>query len=682
MRRFLTLIALFVSAFGNAPGESPQLSVRYFQPGSSDDARLLAADRSGNLLLVVQPADADKYRALKLSANGARRGALDLFDFLAARPAAAAADPQGNLIVVGTADDPSAFPAVAPLFRPTTGPAAFVMKIDSGLSRILFATLLPGPSEANAVTTDAAGNIFVAGDTHSQSFPLTAGVYHTKYPGAFVTVLSPQGERILYSTYVDGTKGYCGGGPGPAVPCSGGGSSVTAIAVDASGAIFLAGTTASTDLPATAGALASHCVCGADSAAGFAAKLAPGATRLEWLTYVNPISTSPFLSLDITAAALDSAGNLVLAGQAPDFATTAGVIQPEVFFSYPRGFVAKLNAQGAAMVWATYFGEPGPYSIALDSGDDVWLTGSSELRNLPPLTGTPELGESFIARISADARTLKDLYLGAGGTALVRTPNNRIAAAGGRAIWIETATTGPSLLLTANAASGRVTGLASPSELLSLYGNGIGPANPLAGEVRNGAYTTSLGGYQVLFNGTPAPLLYAGPSQINTIVPRMAGFSASVHVQIAGGGNRIDGPTLAMRSAEPYVFQNPDTGLSVALNGDGTLNTPATPAQPGSIVTIFASGCGARPGVDGAIVPSGTATAVPGIEVVESSLASSGTVRELVSATDAPGFVTGVVQIRFRLPATAGSTSTYSFYLRAAGIAGSAGSAAAIAVGP
>src|SRR5262249_13845588 len=59
----------------------------------------------------------------------------------------------------------------------------------------------------------------------------------------------------------------------------------------------------------------------------------------------------------------------------------------------------------------------------------------------------------------------------------------------------------------------------TPFELVSIFGTGIGPATGTFGQIASGRVTTSLAGTQVMFDTTPAPITYAGPDQINVVVP-------------------------------------------------------------------------------------------------------------------------------------------------------------------
>src|SRR5205823_5057782 len=82
----------------------------------------------------------------------------------------------------------------------------------------------------------------------------------------------------------------------------------------------------------------------------------------------------------------------------------------------------------------------------------------------------------------------------------------------------------------ANAAS-MTAGPVAAGEIVSIFGNGLGPATPRAGTISSGAFDTILGGTQVLFDGVAAPLLMAQNNQINAIVPSGVRFRARTSVQ-------------------------------------------------------------------------------------------------------------------------------------------------------
>jgi uncharacterized protein (TIGR03437 family) len=265
----------------------------------------------------------------------------------------------------------------------------------------------------------------------------------------------------------------------------------------------------------------------------------------------------------------------------------------------------------------------------------------------------------YVARLSSDGATLTDYYEGLGGQDRVITSAG--FAALGQALWIETANPGPSLLWLTNSAGGGYSSSVVPYELLTLYGIGIGPPIPIGGEVRNGAFTSSLEGYGVLIDGQPAPLLYADSGQMNMVVPRDVGVASRIQVVTPTG--TVDGPVLSVSDSPlPVIFHDSHTGLAAALNQDGSINSPSNPARPGSVVAVFASGGGANDFGDGALVPLGIYNARATV------LAGGSRPFEVVFAGDAPGLVAGVMQINIRLPDSLPTGGTLNFTLTIGGV--------------
>src|SRR5437016_6196773 len=84
-------------------------------------------------------------------------------------------------------------------------------------------------------------------------------------------------------------------------------------------------------------------------------------------------------------------------------------------------------------------------------------------------------------------------------------------------------------------------GAVTPGKIVVMYGDRIGPstltgATPAGG----GAISTTLGGTQVLFDGIPAPLLYASSGQVAAVVPYGVDGKAGTQVQIKNGSLSSD----------------------------------------------------------------------------------------------------------------------------------------------
>src|SRR6185503_4340953 len=96
----------------------------------------------------------------------------------------------------------------------------------------------------------------------------------------------------------------------------------------------------------------------------------------------------------------------------------------------------------------------------------------------------------------------------------------------------------PSIDRITNAAS-FLAGPVVPGEIITIFGSGLGPVPgvPLTSEqIVDGQLPTKLGGVQVLIGGTPAPLLYAGATQISAIVP----YEISAPTSIANPAAQIN----------------------------------------------------------------------------------------------------------------------------------------------
>jgi hypothetical protein len=119
---------------------------------------------------------------------------------------------------------------------------AFVAKLDptqAGAASLLYSTLIGGSSgdSGNSIAVDPSDNAYITGSTNSTDFPVTTAVFQPTYGGgnadAFVTKLDPAGATLVYSSYLGGSNTDLGNG----------------IAVDTTGAAYIAGQTCSTDFP-------------------------------------------------------------------------------------------------------------------------------------------------------------------------------------------------------------------------------------------------------------------------------------------------------------------------------------------------------------------------------------------------------------------------------------------------
>jgi uncharacterized protein (TIGR03437 family) len=198
-----------------------------------------------------------------------------------------------------------------------------------------------------------------------------------------------------------------------------------------------------------------------------------------------------------------------------------------------------------------------------------------------------------------------------------------------------------------NAASLTLAALA-PGEIVSLFGNGLGPAAPVSAQFANNRLPFNLAGSQVTVNGIPAPVLYAGDSQINAIVPWEIQGAPTANVCVVYQSNATNCITMNVDNAAPGIFQLP-SGYAAVVNQDGTINGPQNPAASGSIVSFYVTGLGplSPTPADGSIVGLPLPTLANKVSVLFHTSKDEFTplVSEVFYAGAAPLEVAGLYQI-------------------------------------
>ena len=239
---------------------------------------------------------------------------------------------------------------------------AFVTKLGIN-GNIVFSTFLGGGDndEGIGIAVDASG-VYVCGQTHSDDFPMSQP-YQFQQKGdsdAFVTKLSPVGNRLVYSTYLGGTNGDWAG----------------AIAVDGSQSAYVAGFTSSTDFPATNG----YEYFPGDSQFvpinGFVAKFSPNGISLMYATYLGGGKNIDW----INAIAVDSSLSAVVTGTTASLDFPYAGYQSQTFLPPESGqaFVAKLSPAGDALVYSTSLGVETTVGtgVSFDAAGNVYVSGS------------------------------------------------------------------------------------------------------------------------------------------------------------------------------------------------------------------------------------------------------------------------------------------------------------------
>jgi uncharacterized protein (TIGR03437 family) len=615
-------------------------------------------------------------------------------------PAAITTDSAGNVYLAGSTT----------IDRTSSQTAAIVVKLNPTGTGYLYVRTVGGSGfdAATGIAVDSAGNAYVTGTTSSPDFPITPGSQTGTLPGsndtrAFLIKFDPQGG-ILFSDVLGSvrTNGLAlavtaqgailvSGVSGAGLAASTGAYSVpdttnrpflmevnaagtnlvftatgiggNALALDSSGNIYMAGSTAYTDYPTTPGAYqtvlnsvyicSGLCMLGLPGVDQYVTKVDPAASKLIYSTAVESQSQTVNNGL-----AVDAAGNAYVTGLAYGSYNWT-VMQPD--FPQVSPFLTKLDAAGANALYSIQIGGAG---VALGSQSDVYVGGAYNDFSLQPLPNSPPpplplgvtslptpcqtnnittFSEGTISRLDAATGSVLSTVLVDGSNASAAG----IAFASSSNVWLAGATSQadtpitPGALTTTmlkpgalpgaflaeadfalsnapaaqiscivDAANGARAGVVAPYQLLTLFGTGLGPGTGVAA-ANNSA--TSVGGVGVLFEGTPAAILYASSSQINVAVPsgvleqNGVGSVNFTTMQVSVRG--VPGPAreLPVAASVPSVFANlSGTVISCTMNGiiymssfndfalnaDGSVNSCSNPAKPGTVISFFVNGLG------------------------------------------------------------------------------------------
>jgi hypothetical protein len=341
------------------------------------------------------------------------------------------------------------------------------------------------------------------------------------------------------------------------------------------------------------------------------------------------LSYSTYLSAWNTAVAVDAAGDAYVTGLAPStsqFPTTPGAFQT----TGSGVFVAKLNAAGTGLIYATYIGNnpgginaAGPTThtyatgIAVDAAGDAYLIGTSQsgfpttpsaLAASYANPGTAAGGEGFFTVLNPSGSALVySTYLPGvqGGTAPEVAasiyPNDAIAIDGsGNAYLTGTALAGMPTTAGAYQASDPSPGgpaayfleinpqLSGAASLLySTYlcaSGGLTHGTGVAVDGAGKAYVVGVGAIPT----TPGAFATSGGVFVAKIDPTQSGQASLVYATQLGG-NGIDGVV----GPSPEWLGQPEYGPAIAVDASGnayvTGSTTSTnfPTTPGALQTSY-----------------------------------------------------------------------------------------------
>ena len=355
-------------------------------------------------------------------------------------PQALAVDAQGNLYITGSTTSPN-FPATGGAYKTTCGPDgncnngntdAFVLKLNPTGTALVYSTFLGGTANDSGlgIALDGANNAYVYGSTSSADFPASAGTIGYSNRGSYFLVkLDSTGSTLIYSAFPQLVSTYSGrwqfavnssgnaflAGTLSALPLlattqgafqaePGGGLDgfvigidatatsllyatylggngddvINGLSVDDTNAVYVAGSTTSSNLPVTSDAF--QAAIGGVRSDGFFIKLQPDGAGVRYGTYIGGTAQDW-----IAAIVHDKSGNIYLSGStfSSNYPVTPGAMS-----AHPRdaldsvGILAKFTSSGSLVYSATVpvYGnslyEVSP-SIGVDDAGNLYYTASN-----------------------------------------------------------------------------------------------------------------------------------------------------------------------------------------------------------------------------------------------------------------------------------------------------------------
>ncbi len=253
--------------------------------------------------------------------------------------------------------------------------------------------------EILSIAVDKDGFIYMSGETSSPDLPLSAGklahpasVFQTKGNTlAFVAKLDPTGTKLIYCTYLGGSKTAVGHN----------------LKIDAAGNAYIGGRTEASDFPLMKPIQAKF---GGGSDDGFITKLNAAGNALIYSTYLGGSEYDQGRAL-----AVDAAGNAYLTGitESANF-PVKNPIQVK-YAGKQDTFALKINPAGSALVYSTYLGGAGDdvgHAITVDAAGSAYITGLTNSADFPtakPLQSAFKGGEgddTIVVKINPDGTAL------------------------------------------------------------------------------------------------------------------------------------------------------------------------------------------------------------------------------------------------------------------------------------
>lgn len=262
--------------------------------------------------------------------------------------------------------------------------------------------------------------------------------------------------------------------------------------------------------------------------------------------------------------------------------------------------------------------------------------------------------------------------MAAGSTLTIYVSN---PAPGGDSVTNQAFTFTPTIDEAVNSASFLTGG--APGELITLFGDNIGPSAAASMTVAAGYVTQTLGGVSVKIDGNPAAMVYVSQHQINVQIPYEATIGANKAIVISNGASPSANGTITIAATSPGIFTS-DGIQAAAVNtpkagGATSINSSSAAAHVGDTVSLYVTGEGTYTTVvaplDGYIIPAGTLPVAMPVLNAAVTATIGGVNAPVTYAGPFDGGMLGVLEVSLTVPSHTTSTKGVPVVVTIGGVA-------------
>jgi hypothetical protein len=519
----------------------------------------LKQDAAGNLYTLLDAHDG--IRLIKFNATGTTLLAQVQIGTTGDAGVALDLDPTGNVYVAGTSNSLGSLTGTAGTAFPNkadTTTNGFVAKFSSSLAEQWLTFCGSGKMAVTGIAATST-SVLVTGSIFASTLPVTsAGIQQTPATGS-------NGNGFVESFTATGTLGYA-----TYLTGYGGDTAPAAIAADAAGNAYIAGSTSSTGYPTTAALVPIFRAPTGSTVSGFVTKLDPAGDGFLFSTFVP--------GSGLTSIAVDTAGSgsLLVAGNIASGLFPLTNAQSPIAAPLSYQSAIRIALDGSSVLSSTLLAPAAESFIAPGPSGAAWIfadTPTTGLAPLLPIVPVETIGNAYAFRVASSGDIDRTTRLGGAAISNSAAASLPVTAGG-----ILVASSGAPTL--AGSAAPTLSSSLLPTQQydlpLTLAPNAALPStvrDALPSSTCNGSACSGSAGLLVqLAPDTASPALALSTDALPNLTLRNAGTATANGLQISATGY------TASSSCGSSLAPGAECSIALAGSGPGSITLSATNA--------------------------------------------------------------------------------------------------------